>query len=90
MVGNEDGLNLASLLERGWLSTKRVTACSCSRSTRRAWTACCTARCTSCSASRRAAAGADIPLPLVVDVDVRGLASLDDPPEPMPAPSLRG
>ena len=34
--------------------------------------------------------GADIPPPLVVDVDVRGLASLEDPPEPMPAPSLRG
>jgi hypothetical protein len=34
--------------------------------------------------------GADVPPPLVVDVDVRGLASLDDPPGPMPAPSLRG
>jgi hypothetical protein len=31
--------------------------------------------------------GADVPPPLVVDVDVRGLSSLEDPPEPLPAPS---
>jgi hypothetical protein len=35
-------------------------------------------------------AGADLPPPLVVDVDVRGLPSLQDRPEPLPAPSLRG
>jgi hypothetical protein len=36
-------------------------------------------------------AGADLPPPLVVDVDVRGLSSLEGPaPEPMPAPSSRG
>jgi len=34
--------------------------------------------------------GADIPPPLVVDVDVRGLSGPEDPLEPMPAPSLRG
>ena len=33
--------------------------------------------------------GADIPPPLAVDVDLRGLSSLEDPPEPTPAPSLR-
>ncbi|HEX5078984.1 MAG TPA: hypothetical protein VFV80_07500 [Geminicoccaceae bacterium] len=35
-------------------------------------------------------AGAHVPPPLVVDVDVHGLQSLEDPTEPMPAPSLRG
>jgi hypothetical protein len=35
--------------------------------------------------------GADVPPPLMVDVDVRGLGSLEDPPpEQMPAPSSRG
>jgi hypothetical protein len=35
-------------------------------------------------------AGADIPPPVVVDLDVPGLPSLADPPEPLPAPSSRG
>jgi hypothetical protein len=91
LVGNEDGMSLASMLERGWLSDQesdrlqlfsRYETCL-DRMLHRALH--------ELQRLQARRAGADLPPPLVVDVDVRGLASLEDPPpQPMPAPSLRG
>jgi hypothetical protein len=91
MVGDEDGLHLASPLERGWLcdeESDRLQLLSqyetrLDRMLHRALH--------ELQRLQARRAGADVPPPLVVDVDVRGLASLEDSPrEPMPAPSLRG
>jgi hypothetical protein len=90
MVGNEDGLHPASLLERGWLCDDEGDwlqlfsqyETRLDRMLHRALHELQRLQ------SRRS--GADIPPPLVVDVDVRGLESLEDPPEPTAAPSSRG
>jgi len=89
MVGDEDGMRLASLLERGWLCDEESECLQLfsqyetrlDRMLHRALH--------ELQRLQARRGGADIPPPLVVDVDVRGLPSLDDPPEPMPAPSLR-
>jgi hypothetical protein len=87
MVGNEDGLHPASLLERGCLCDDEVQLFSqyetrLDRMLHRALHELQRLQAPRC--------GADIPPPLVVDVDVRGLSSLEDPPQPTAAPSLRG
>jgi hypothetical protein len=90
MVGNEDGLYPASLLERGWLRDDEGDwlqlfsqyETRLDRMLHRALH--------ELQRLQARRGGADIPPPLVVDVDVRGLTSLEDPPEPIPAPSLRG
>jgi hypothetical protein len=90
MVGNEDGLHPASLLERGWLCQEESGwlqlfsqyETRLDRMLHRALH--------ELQRLQARRSGAAIPPPLVVDVDVRGLASLEDPPEPMPARSLRG
>jgi hypothetical protein len=89
MVGNEDGLHPASLLERGWLCNEEGDwlqlfsqyETRLDRMLHRALH--------ELQRLQARRSGADIPPPLVVDVDVRGLASLaDPPPEPARAPSL--
>jgi hypothetical protein len=90
MVGNEDGLHPASLLERGWLCDEEGDwlqlfsqyETRLDRMLHRALH--------ELQRLQARRAGADIPPPLVVDVDLRGLSGFEDPPEPMPAPSLHG
>jgi hypothetical protein len=82
MVGNEDGFRPASLLERGWLRDDEGDwlqlfsqyETRLDRMLHRALH--------ELQRLQARRAGADLPPPLVVDVDVRGLASLEDPPEP--------
>jgi hypothetical protein len=90
MVGDEDGMHLASLLERGWLSDEESDRLQLfsqyetrlDRMLHRALH--------ELQRLQARRSGADVPPPLVVDVDVRVLSSPEDPLEPMPAPSLRG
>jgi hypothetical protein len=90
MVANEDALHATSLLERGWLRHDEADwlrlfsqyETRLDRILHRALH-----ELQRLQARRH---GAHVPPPLVLDVEVRGLSSLEDPPEPMPAPSLRG
>jgi hypothetical protein len=86
MVGNEDGLYPASPLERGWLRDDECDRLQLfsqyetrlDRMLHRALH--------ELQRLEARRAGAAIPQPLVVDVDVHGLASLKAPPEPTPTP----
>jgi hypothetical protein len=89
MVANEDALDRTSLLARGWLRHDEADwlqlfsqyETRLDRMLHRALH--------ELQRLQAQRAGADVPPPLVVDVDLRGLPSLEDP-EPLPAPSLRG
>jgi hypothetical protein len=90
MVANEDALHATSLLERGWLRHDEADwlrlfsqyETRLDRILHRALH--------ELQRLQARRGGAHVPPPLVLDVDVRGLGSLEDPPEPMPAPSLWG
>jgi hypothetical protein len=89
VLANEDGLHATSVLERGWLRHDEADwlqllsqhETRLDRMLHRALH--------ELQRLQARRAGADIPPPLVVDLDVRGLPSLEDPPEPLPAPSPR-
>ena len=90
MVGDEDGMRLASLLERGWLCDEERDRLQLFSQYETRLDRMLHRVLHELERLQARRSGADVPPPLVVDVDVRGLASLEDPPEPMAAPSLRG
>jgi hypothetical protein len=90
MVANEDGVFETSVLARGWLRQDEADwlrllsqhETRLDRTLHRALH--------ELQRLQARRSGDHVPPPLVLDVDVRGIASLEDPPEPMPAPFLRG
>ena len=82
MVGNEDGLHPASLLERGWLCDEEGDWLQLFSQYETRLDRMLHLALHELQRLQARRGGADIPPPIVVDVDVRGLGSLEDsPPE---------
>jgi hypothetical protein len=89
MVGDEDGMRLASLLERGWLCDEESECLQLFSQYETRLDRILHRALHELQRLQARRGGAHVPPPLVLDVEVRGLSSLEDPPEPMPARSLR-